>query len=236
MYASRIGERDLTFHVSGKLWNNSLVMRDLQTGSLWSHLLGQCMQGELCGTALEVLPSVVTTWRVWKADHPTTSVMLLSPTRNPYRLDFYQDNWRFGYGVIVGDQPRIYSFAGLDQQPLLNDQVDDTPLVIHYNDQTRAAYGWLRRLPKFGTAGESQLLSFVQDGPTVLDEQTGSSWDLVTGRCSAGPLRGSRLDYLPLIVTSQRAWRTFHPDTQIWPIPDPYRPEDEPVEGGATIE
>ena len=55
VYASEVGGKKLTFQVSGKLWNRSLVMRDLETGSLWSHILGECMEGELMGKKLELI-------------------------------------------------------------------------------------------------------------------------------------------------------------------------------------
>ena len=47
MYARKTKERTLTFGVSGMLWNRSLVMYDRETKSLWSHMLGEAMQGRL---------------------------------------------------------------------------------------------------------------------------------------------------------------------------------------------
>jgi hypothetical protein len=39
------------------LWNRSLEMRNVETGSLWSHILGEAMQGDLKGTTLQPLPT-----------------------------------------------------------------------------------------------------------------------------------------------------------------------------------
>ena len=47
MYARKVGDQVLTLQVSGKLWNRSLVIRDIETESLWSHILGKCMDGDL---------------------------------------------------------------------------------------------------------------------------------------------------------------------------------------------
>ena len=44
MYARTVQGRTLNFAVSGLLWENSLVMVDDATESLWSHLLGEAMQ------------------------------------------------------------------------------------------------------------------------------------------------------------------------------------------------
>jgi hypothetical protein len=46
VYATNVDKQKLTFCVSGQLWNRSLVMMDLETKSLWSHLLGRGMQGK----------------------------------------------------------------------------------------------------------------------------------------------------------------------------------------------
>ena len=79
MYAAEINEHKerLVFQVSGKLWQRSLVMRDLQTGSLWAHLLGECMEGPLKGKTLTPIPAAITSWKEWKTAHPNTTVLSL---------------------------------------------------------------------------------------------------------------------------------------------------------------
>ena len=236
MYATNIDGQELTLHVSGKLWNRSLVMRDLQTGSLWSHILGQCMQGSLCGTQLPILPSQLTSWSDWTSQHPNTSVMMLPPTRTRYTVGFYEHDELFGYGLLVGERAKIYSFAGLAQQPLLNDEFENESLVIIYNPESRSAMCWDRELPLFGTAGETRLLTFESRDGKFMDVESGSVWDLSTGKCTSGALAGSRLEYQPLVISAQRAWRTFHPTTVIWPYPDLYDASLEPEDGGVAVE
>lgn len=75
VYARTVGETDLTFIVSGKLWRNSLIMMDKETGSLWSHITGECLEGEYAGTVLATVPAVQTSWAEWKAAHPATRVL-----------------------------------------------------------------------------------------------------------------------------------------------------------------
>ena len=56
MYAAEVGKQKLTFGVSGMLWNRSLVMYDKETGTLWSHILGEAMQGNRhCGAGKNVV-------------------------------------------------------------------------------------------------------------------------------------------------------------------------------------
>jgi Protein of unknown function (DUF3179) len=50
-------------------------MMDRETGSLWSHITGECLEGEFVGAHLEQWPSVQTTWEQWVAAHPETRVL-----------------------------------------------------------------------------------------------------------------------------------------------------------------
>ena len=59
MYARTVDDQTLTFAVSGLLWNRSLVMIDKETRSLWSHLLGESMQGPLQGKPLDFLTATI---------------------------------------------------------------------------------------------------------------------------------------------------------------------------------
>ena len=121
VYASEVDGKKLTFQVSGQLWQRSLVMRDLETESLWSHILGECMQGELKGKKLELIPAEMTTWKQWLADHPQTTVLDMSPTAKRFDRECFKRMQPVF--VITARQvvPRIHAFAGkarLVQVPL----------------------------------------------------------------------------------------------------------------------
>jgi hypothetical protein len=75
VYARTLNERTLTLIVSGKLWRNSLIMQDVETGTLWSHVTGEALEGPATGQRLEALPSVQTTWEKWLRAHPGTEVL-----------------------------------------------------------------------------------------------------------------------------------------------------------------
>ena len=89
MHARQVGDRTLSFIVSGKLWRNSLIMQDRETGSLWSHITGECLDGELVGTVLEQVPMVQTTWGEWKKAHPETRVLKKSEEITSSRYESY---------------------------------------------------------------------------------------------------------------------------------------------------
>ena len=95
------------FCVSGMLWNRSLVLKDLETGTLWSHILGEAMRGELKGERLEVLPAVITPWSDWRKEHPKTTVLSLRRTSREFITEFQKHPGRFvlGVGGGVGRRP-----------------------------------------------------------------------------------------------------------------------------------
>jgi len=97
VHARVIGDQTLTLLVSGKLWRNSLVMQDLETGTLWSHITGEALEGELAGAHLEILPSVQTTWAEWRAANPDGLVLVKSDEVKSSRYaSYFEDPDRTG--------------------------------------------------------------------------------------------------------------------------------------------
>ncbi len=97
VYARTHGDATLTFIVSGKLWRNSMIMQDEETGTLWSHVTGEALDGALAGARLEMIPSVQTTWSEWVAAHPDTRVLRKSEEIRASRYEaYFTDEERVG--------------------------------------------------------------------------------------------------------------------------------------------
>ena len=47
------------------------------------------------------------------------------------------------------------------------------------------------------------------------DAATGSRWDVVTGKCVAGQLKGKRLRPQPGTISYREAWKTFFPKGEL---------------------
>src|SRR5262249_3065238 len=97
LYETRINGRDrpFSFGSSGLLYRSNKLMYDRSTDSLWDQFMGQPVVGSLVGSGirLKVLPLVTTTWRLWRAKHPTTTVLSLE-------TGFSRD---YGQGVAYRD-------------------------------------------------------------------------------------------------------------------------------------
>jgi hypothetical protein len=108
VHVRQVGDQTLTFIVSGKLWRNSLIMQDKETGSLWSHVTGECLEGEYVGTQLEMIPMVQTTWRQWSADHPETRVLKKSAeVKSSHYEKYFADPERTGLFQTVWLKDRL---------------------------------------------------------------------------------------------------------------------------------
>ncbi len=97
VYARTLGGKTYTFQVSGKLWRNSLIMQDRETGSWWSHVTGRAIDGKAKGAQLEKLEAVETTWELWYAAHPDTAVLEKSEeVRASHYQEYFDDPKRMG--------------------------------------------------------------------------------------------------------------------------------------------
>ena len=76
MYSRELEGKTYTFGVSGKLWRDALLMYDHQTRSLWSHITGEAIQGQLKGKKLKPLVSMPQiAWKTWNENYPNTKVL-----------------------------------------------------------------------------------------------------------------------------------------------------------------
>jgi Protein of unknown function (DUF3179) len=209
VYDATTEKQKLTFVVSGMLWKHNLVMRDVETQSLWSHMLGQAMDGLLKGTRLKQLPSVLTTWHAWHRAHPETTAVALQRSSQDYDKRFYQDLTQFVFGYASLGRARAWRFDRLAQQPVVNDAFGNQRLLIVFDPESTAAWIYDRNV-------DGRTLSFELALPQVKDRQTGSLWDPAQGTAVAGPLKGKTLKPLVGIVAYRRAWHDFHPDSSYW--------------------
>lgn len=206
VYARKVKDRTLTLQVSGLLWNRSLVIRDIETGSLWSHILGECMKGKLKGEVLEILPASMTTWADWKKHHPGTTVLHMSRTERAYDRSFYQDRSRFVLGLHRAGRAKAYALDVLEKQNIVQDRLGKDRILVVFDPESTRALLFDRRV-----AGKT--LSFkkkLEDGALV-DLDTGSRWSASSGKAIAGKMQGRQLRMLPAIISFRRAWETFHP-------------------------
>ena len=112
MYSREIDGKNPTFASVGILYEDTFVLFDEETESLWYHLEGDiamtAISGEYAGSRAAELPSALTTWNVWRELHPDTGY--LDPASLPERSNrrgrggFGQDG-QLPEGFVPGQRP-----------------------------------------------------------------------------------------------------------------------------------
>ncbi len=198
----------LTFQVSGKLWNRSLVMADVETGSEWSHILGRCMAGPLKNQELRPLIADMVTWKQWVARHPHTTVLNMSRTAREYTAEFYRDPTQFVYGLMVGGHPLHLPMEQMQRRHVWQFEFDGRPFVAVFDATGAGVYVYSAQV------GDEVLHFRPHDSETMQDRETGSTWRIRDGRCLAGKHAGQALVQQIGIMSYRRAWSVFHPESR----------------------
>jgi SAM-dependent methyltransferase len=228
-----IDGRRLTFRLDA-VYNGTNMSIDYETGSRWPSPTGEAIEGPLKGRVMERLPLLLCNWSEWTAMHPGTLVpdgagesreghgeghfpgapslgsgmVELLHRQSDRRLPHYE----LVLGVLAGDQSRCYPLAELARHgPAVNDTLGGEPVAVLSRPGSWLAAAYSRRI-------DDRCLTFRRDGDAILDEETGSQWE-VSGRAVAGPLQGRQLRYLHCGVEEFFIWAAFHPDTDIYGVP-----------------
>jgi hypothetical protein len=227
VYSREINDQEFTFGVSGKLIRNVLVMYDRQTNSLWSQLLGEAVDGPMEGTKLEYLASWQTTWEDWKYQHPN-SLALRKGRYGDY--DPYESYYNSGVAGVVGEtftDDRLYTkefvigvennedavafpFSVLNDQPVVNANVGDTNILVVFNSETGTGVVFDR------TVDDLTLTFSIESDLTLIDQETGSRWDGMSGASIDGPLIGENLTRIKSTASFWFGWKDWFPNTKIY--------------------
>jgi len=184
----RVGERTLTFGVSGLLYNHNFLLFDRETGSLWSQFLGKAIAGPLAGETLRRVAARQQIGAAWLEQHPGGRVLRHPrPDEIDYRVSPYQTYWvqdeilfpvaarddryhpkELVLGVVAGGEKRAYLGSIVTREGgELEDTVGGVPVRVRYDTGT-GTFTW--EIPDAATVVEAYWL----------------------------------------------AWKAFHPDTEIW--------------------
>ncbi len=115
-------------------------------------------------------------------------------------------------GIQDGREIKAYPIAILHWHEIVNDNLDDKPIVITYCPLHGTGMGFLRNVGKqLLTFGVSGLL--YQNDVLMYDHQSESLWSQIAMEAVTGPLLGPHLEPIFLEHTTWKAWYTHHPDT-----------------------
>ena len=236
-----------TFGVSGLLRGSNLVMFDRESETWWQQFTGQGLVGELAGKQLQFIAGQLVSWSEFKRTYPQGRVLSQDTgferdyTYNVYdSYDIFTGPISRYYdgelndalpptqrilGVTIKNVPAAYPFSVLQRVPVLNTEVDGEPLVILYDPNVQTNLGDRdivdgRRVGAavaYRPVVDGVRLSFKVEGDTIVDRQTGSTWNR-SGEAVSGELKGKRLP--PVLHTNAFwfHWAAFNPDTLLYKL------------------
>jgi len=234
----------LDFGTTGRLRNSNLIMYDRPTETWWQQATGEGVAGELTGTQLVFLPAAMISWEDFKAAHPDGLVLsrdtgfTRSYGNNPYAgYDNINSSPFLFRGetpdelpamarvltVELGGEAVAYPNAVLKEMHVVNDTISDEELVVIWEAGTASALddSLFATSSDVGAANvyardlDGQTLKFVYDGAKIVDEQTGSEWNIL-GQAESGDLAGKQLRPIIAVNHFWFSWAAFMPETRIY--------------------
>jgi hypothetical protein len=235
----------LDFGTTGRLRFSNLIMYDRQTETWWQQATGEAIAGELTGTQLVFLPASIIGWGEYKENFPEGQVLsrdtgfVRSYGSNPYGGYDNINNSPFAFRgpqtpgelpamarvltVELGDEAVAYPYEVLQENSVINDTISGTEIVVFWQPGTASALDTLRiaegedvgAAASFSREVDSQVLTFSFDGEKIIDDQTGSEWD-VFGKAISGELAGTQLEAVVSVNHFWFSWAAFKPETRIY--------------------
>jgi thiol-disulfide isomerase/thioredoxin len=243
-------------------------MYDRRTETWWQQATGEAVAGEHTGKQLEFLPAAIISWEAFVAAHPEADVLSRdtgysrSYGRNPYagyddvdRTPFLYDGPRTP-GLLLpmervatvewNGEAVAYPYAEMERIHAANDAVGGSPIVVLWEAGTASALdaGAVAQGRDVGTVNtfsrelDGRTLTFDYDGERIVDEETGSEWN-VLGRALSGPLAGKALTPVVNVNHFWFSWAAFRPETRVYRAEARPAPKDIDLGGdssGSTAE
>jgi hypothetical protein len=229
-YEREIGDVLYDFGVSGKLYDNNLLMYDRQTDSYWSQALGEAVVGEMTGTELVRYGTLSMTWMSFKSEYPSGSVLSRDTgfsrdyTQDPYGPRGYytsadilfplshEDDRLFSKEIVFGYQSDNAQMAfpsdSVKNVGFLQETVGDREILVFWDPNLEAVRGYSRVVG-------SSALDFEMLEDRLKDTQSGSLWNF-DGEAVGGKYLGDELEALILEQAFWFSWVASHPETEVY--------------------
>jgi len=197
---SRVVEgKTLDFLNSGAIWRFDLVMYDRDTGSQWSQVAGEALDGAHHGTVLELVDQQVSTWKDWRRSH-AAPVM-----ERPVAMDgtdlcrcpvFRPGGAQLVTGVVTDAYAAAFRYADVARVGAANLATPDGSLVATITGDTLNVY-W------------SQGAVFTTVTDSLMEDRDGNVYERSTGQGADG----SVLERAQTRTTLTSRWDLFFPET-----------------------
>ena len=201
------------------------MFEDSRTKSWWRQANGEAITGRLKGKQLKEIPSEQMTLQAWLTQHPDSYILQPdSLFKDQYKgLEMYDEgksesklerrdslSWKdksWVVGVSLGLFAKAYDWNDLVNNRVINDDIEETPVVVVLENDTASFHVWSRMV-----ANDTLQFTYNDSLKTIVDTKTNSLWDW-NGKCIDGTLRGTTLNRIQSYQEFWHSWKAFHPNT-----------------------
>jgi len=191
VYRRRVGDRSLTFGVSGLVHNSSFLMYDRETESLWVHFTGKAIDGPLAGQQLERIRVRQEPFGRWLERAPQSVVLERpAPKKIDYRYSPFSSYW----------------------------VKDAIPFPVEAKDERFHAKELVLGVVADGVAKAYLGSTLTAAGGRAVDEVAGHEIRVLYSS-KLGVFEWEAPEAVKVTEAYWFAWKAFHPDTAIWKAP-----------------
>jgi hypothetical protein len=201
------------------------MFEDSKTKSWWRQVSGEAITGPLKGSQLAELFSEQMILQAWLSRHPDSYILQPdSLFKKQYKeLADYDEgkvkgklertdslSWKdksWVIGVSMGLFARAYDWNELIKSRVINDKLEEVPLVVVLENDSASFHVWSRI-----ANNDTLMFSYSDSLKSIIDTKTNSVWDW-NGQCREGTLKGTQLNPMQSYQEFWHSWRTFHPHT-----------------------
>ncbi|MDX1614525.1 MAG: DUF3179 domain-containing protein [Candidatus Promineifilaceae bacterium] len=145
------------------------------------------------------------------------------PTLFPGRVDSRLPAMERVVSLTIDEAAMAYPLSVLARRGVIHDTVNGRDLVVFHTSGTSNSFfnpvsnEWqdVGATGVFDPTLDGRELTFVKDGQTIVDEQTGTHWNIL-GQAVTGPLSGEELTEIIHGNHFWFSWAAFHPDTDVF--------------------
>jgi len=189
VFKRNVDGENLTFGISGLLYQSNVLFYDHQSESLWSQLGMKAVSGKMKGSELELYPSILSTWKEWRKEHPDTIVL----SRN---IGIQRD---YNYNPYSRYEKSENLMFPVKKRSNILDPKEKVLVVIFKKDAKVYPFSVLENI----------------DG-SLKDEIRGKSLKIVSRNGNLFEAIDTEGNKLKTFVTYWFAWYTFRPDTLLY--------------------
>lgn len=233
MYAAEVNGQRLIFQVAG-VYRRNMIIRDLQTGTLWQHATGEALLGPLKGAQLQLLGGELIRWSKWKEMNPRTSLAvepipehgrypgLIPRHRLEYLLEAFSTNYAAAgfvtdnrlpmheeiVGVSLAGVDRAYPLAVIRTQGVIHDRIGEIRFAIAYDAD--AGY-----VTAFNCQVNDKIIELAPASDALTSHDGMMRWTWM-----GSPLTANTPPLQKLQIERQwwLGWVEFHPKSEVYQI------------------